>query len=340
MLASLRQLPLMKGERLVGYRREVGCDLRARRRGLGGESARDRLHLHRRARLASLGAGSLLLGHAGRHPAQGHPRWHRDRGAESRAQVQRDGARRRPQPARLRARFELSRARARRRRPRDPRVSLAGQVPEQPQRRHRALGWDDLLLRPVVRPLPRLRDRALARAWLAGSLPDSARWWSGRARPCGRRGRVRHAERSLLLTRRVADVHQRHAAGAHQGLRRQRGRHPGQRSDVLRGRRNRSHRGGHPRRDEMRRAWEHLGHGARRRLGHLARRRASRHDRACPRTSAITPGVGPTGTRCSSRRARPCTPSERSSVLAASPTCGGRRRRCPTISHSLRAVVP
>ena len=37
---------------------------------------------------------------------------------------------------------------------RDPRLPLAGQVPEQPERRDRPLGRHDLLLRPVVRPLP------------------------------------------------------------------------------------------------------------------------------------------------------------------------------------------
>ena len=51
-----------------------------------------------------------------------------------------------------------------------------------------------------------------------------------------------------------------------------------ERPHVLRGRRHRRHRGGHPGRDEVRRAREHLGDRAGRRLGHLIRGRAPRHD--------------------------------------------------------------
>ena len=74
----------------------------------------------------------------------------------------------------------------------------------------RPLRRDDLLLRSLVRALPRLRDRARAGARLAGRLPDPAGRRPGRARARGRRGRVRDAERALLLARRVAAVHQRH----------------------------------------------------------------------------------------------------------------------------------
>ena len=66
-----------------------------------------------------------------------------------------------------------------------------------------------------------------------------------------------------------------------------------ERTDVLRRRRHRRDRGGHPGRDEVRRARQHLGHRARRRLGDLARRRAPRHGRSCPRTSATTRWGGP-----------------------------------------------
>ena len=66
------------------------------------------------------------------------------------------------------------------------------------------------------------RERELG--W-QGVFRDPARRRPGRARPRRRRGRVRDAERPLLLARRVADVHQRHAGRLHQGLRRQRRRH-------------------------------------------------------------------------------------------------------------------
>ena len=81
------------------------------------------------------------------------------------------------------------------------RVPLRGQVPEQPERRHRPLGRDDLLLRPVVRALPRLRDRARARARLAGRLPDPAGGGQDELELVVGEGRVRDAERALLLAR-------------------------------------------------------------------------------------------------------------------------------------------
>ena len=64
-----------------------------------------------------------------------------------------------------------------------------------------------------------------ARARLAGRVPHPARRRAGRARAGGGAGRVRHAERALLLAGRVAPLHQRHAPRAHQGVRRARGRH-------------------------------------------------------------------------------------------------------------------
>ena len=52
-------------------------------------------------------------------------------------------------------------------------------------------------------------------------------------------------------------------------------------------------RGGHPRRDEVRRAREHLGHRSEGRLGHLAAGRAPRHRRSCRRTSGNHTWGGP-----------------------------------------------
>ena len=99
-------------------------------------------------------------------------------------------------------------------------------------------------------------------------------------------GRVRHAERPLLLARRVAAVRQRHASRAHQGLGRGRGRLARRRPDVLRRCRHGRHRGRHPRRDEVRRAREHLGHRAQGRLGDLLRAASTSGRSRCPRASA------------------------------------------------------
>ena len=109
--------------------------------------------------------------------------------------------------------------------------------------------------------MPGFGDRARARARLAGRLPDPARRRRRLELVVGK-DEFEHAERALLLARRVAAVHQRHAAGAHQGLRRQRRRHALERPHVLRRHRHRRDRGGHPRRDEVRRARQRLGHRA------------------------------------------------------------------------------
>ena len=82
---------------------------------------------------------------------------------------------------------------------------------------------------------PGFGDRARPGARLAGRLPDSTRRRPGRARSRGRRGRVRDAERPLLLARRVAALHQRHAARPHQGLRRQCRRHARERRMFFEG---------------------------------------------------------------------------------------------------------
>ena len=164
---------------------------------------------------------------------------------------------------------------------------------------------------------------------LAGRVPDPAGWRPGRARPRRRAGRVRDAERPLLLTRRVAALRQRHPAGVHQGLRRERRRHARERPHVLRRRRHGRDRGGHPRRDEVRRAGQHLGHGPGRRLGDLAGRRAPRHD---PRPrERRQPHLGRAGLAHAVHPARPVpsTRSARSSARAASRTCA-RRSTCPS----------
>ena len=161
-----------------GYRREVGCDLRARRGGLRGRAGRDRVHVHGGSGLAPDRALPPLLGHARRHAPQVHARRRRRGRDEPVEQVQRAHLRRRPQSARLRARHELARPRAARRDARDDREPLRGQGAEQPERRVRPLERGDPLLGPVVRPHARLRRgaRAGARASRAstGSRPAAA----------------------------------------------------------------------------------------------------------------------------------------------------------------------
>ena len=89
----------------------------------------------------------------------------------------------RGQPARLRARHELARPRAARRHARDDRLALRGQGAEQPERRHRPLRRDDLLLRSLVRPHAGLRrgaraassaSRASTRSRRAAASPSSS----------------------------------------------------------------------------------------------------------------------------------------------------------------------
>ena len=250
--------------------------------------------------------------------------------------MQRHDARRQPRPDRLRARHERALAREARRLEGAARLPLRGQVPEQPQRRLRALRRVDLLLRPVVRALPGLRHRARARAGLAGRLPDPARRRPGRHRARRRPERVRDAERRLLLAGRVARLHQRHAAGSHQGVRRERGRHVLERPHVLRGSRLGRDRGGDPGRDEVRRARQHLGDRAWRRLGHLARSRAPRRDQRPGEHRQPVAGAATTGTPCSSRARRPCTRSAPRSARVTSPTCPERRRRWTRSTRRLR----
>ena len=216
-------------------RREVRQARKRHRRERRGRAARHRLHLHRRPDLEPDRPVPALLGHAGRHaPAVGRAERHRgDREPEQ--QGQRHDAGRERAADRVRALDELARAHGSRREehePRSPRLPLRGPGAEQPERRVRQVGRVDLVLRPVVRAHARLRRRARARARLAGRLPRRP----GRRRPGARRrqGRVRAAERPLLLARRVAALHQRHPEGVDQGLRRRRGQHPLERPAVLR----------------------------------------------------------------------------------------------------------
>ena len=236
----------------------------------------------------------------------------RPRCAKPGVQVQRHDARRRPQPARLRARDEPARARA----PGSDaeREILAfhyeGKDLNSPNDVVRPLGRHDLLLRPLVRAHARLRHRARARARLAGRVHDPARRRPERPAPGGRTGRVRDAERALLLARRVAALHQRHA-----------GRATSTSTTSLPTGRSRTaacfaegigdgdlEEGGlvdGMKCDEQR---QHLGHGPRRRLGVQRGGRAPRRGRDPGERRATSPGAAPTGTRCSCRRPRPSTP--------------------------------
>ena len=214
-LASRRQPPSRKGTRSARNRREVATRSTTSSRRARGSSSSRRDSPSPRGRSGTPSEQVLYFSDM---PADIRRKVTLDGTVtevpEPVVQVQRHDARRRPQPARLRARHELARPRAHRRRARDARLPLAGQGPEQPERRHRPLGRHDLLLRPVVRPLARLRHRARARARLAGRLPHPARRRQDELELVVARGRVRDAERPLLLARRVAAVHQRHAGRA------------------------------------------------------------------------------------------------------------------------------
>ena len=203
----IRVAPTVRSEirerrRSAGNRREVGRDLRPRRAGLRGRAGGDRVHLHRGADLAPDGALPPLLRHAGRRPPQVHPGERRRGGHEAVEQVQRHDLRRRAEPARLRARHELARPRAPGRHARDDRLALRGQGAEQPQRRLRALGRLDLLLRPLVRADARLRRGARARARLPGRLPDRSRRRRARARRRPRRATSSRTGSASLRTSR------------------------------------------------------------------------------------------------------------------------------------------
>ena len=92
----------------------------------------------------------------------------------------------------------------------------SGQAAQQPERHRRCHRRIDLLHRSGLWPGGVLWRAAAAGAVVPGRLPDRRR-----RRPADTAGRrFRPAERSLLLAGRVAAVHQRHRARAHQGVRR------------------------------------------------------------------------------------------------------------------------
>ena len=156
----------------------------------------------------------------------------------------------------------------------------------------RQVGRVDLVLRPVVRAHARLRRRARARARLAGRLPASARAAATRELVVEQdeyeqpNGLCFSPDESLLY---INDTPKR----VDQGLRRRRGQHALERPHVLRGHRHRRDRGGHPRRDEVRRAGQHLGHRPRRRLGDQRRTASTSARSGSPRTPATSTWGGP-----------------------------------------------
>ena len=221
---------------------------------------------------------ALALERAGRHGA----------GRVADLQGQRHGVRGRRQPAGLRAGHELAHPDPAGRAPAGRRLPLPGQVPEQPQRRHRPFGRKHLLHRPELRPLAGgRRRRPRVRARLPGRVPGAAGRRRRRARGGGEG--VRAAERAVLLARRKHPVRQRPAEP--QGLRRRAGRVAVERAD--RARPDGQHRGAgqrQPGRDGVRRARQRLVHRARRDLGHRPGRRPARHHRDA--RGVRQPGLG------------------------------------------------
>ena len=117
---------------------------------------------------------------------------------------------------------------------------------------------------------------------------------------CRRSGRVRRAERAVLLTGRIGALRQRLAGAEVKVVRRRRRRCACQRPTPSRRHRQRSPARGERRRDGVRRARQHLGHRPGRRLGADARRRAPR-DRPCAGgRAAASRGAARICARCSS----------------------------------------
>ena len=159
------------------------------------------------------------------------------------------------------------------------RVPLRGQVPEQPERRDcvRSDGTiyfsDPWYGRMPVFGIERERElgwQGVFRIPPGGGQDElAARRRAATSTRC-RTGSASRPDESLLYVNdtpgayiKVYDVERR--------------RHARERPHVLRRHRHRRHRGGHPGRDEVRRAREHLGHRPEGRLGDLPRGRASRH---------------------------------------------------------------
>ena len=144
------------------------------RRLRAGRPARHRLHLHRRADLASGRSLSPVLRHAGRRAAALGRARRRARGAAAVEQAQRHDLRRRPEPDRLRARDLEPGARTAGRAARGARVAFRRAGAQLAERCLRALRRLDLFLRSLVRPHAGLRRRAAAPARLPGRLSHAA----------------------------------------------------------------------------------------------------------------------------------------------------------------------
>ena len=244
-----------------------------RRPRRAGTADRLGLRVHRGTDLASGRALSAVLRHAGRRASAVGRGGRGARGHAPLQQVQRHDLRCGPEPRHLRARDVESGAPAPGRAARGPRLALRGQGAQQPERRLRALRRIDLLHRSVVRADAGFRRRTAARARLAGRVPRIA----GReARSRGRQAPVRPAERTLLLARREPALRQRHDPGPHPGVRRGPRRIALARAALRTG--NPLLAGGRcPRRDEVRRQRQRLGHRTGRHPGLLPARRAARH---------------------------------------------------------------
>ena len=114
------------------------------------------------------------------------------------------------------------------------------------------------------------------------------------------RGRVRPAQRALLLARRDAALRQRLAARAGQGVRRRRRRLASATAGMLHESIGSGvHGRGQRRRHGVRRARQRLGHRPGRRLGAHARGRAHRHRRDAARSAAASLGRRSDLRRCS-----------------------------------------
>ena len=157
------------------------------------------------------------------------------------------------------------------------RLALRGPGAEQPERRLRPLGRRRSTSPTRGTGACRLRHRARA-ACSAARASSASRPAAATPSSSSTSDEYEQPNGLCFSPGRVAALHQRHAGALIKVYDVERRRHPRQRPHVLRGRRLRRDRGGHPGRDEVRRAREHLGHGPGRRLGDQLRGRAPRRD--------------------------------------------------------------
>ena len=318
--APLTALDSRKGEEGLGVERRSPTRLaRARRRGRGGRAGRHRVHVHggadlerRRAAASSSATCRATCGGAG-------PRSGVREVMNPSQQVQRADLRRRGQPARLRARHELARARAARRHARDARHALPGQGAELPERRHRrARTGRSTSPTPATGACPVFGDRARAASSASRASTDRARAaaspssWSAEDEFEQPNGLCFSPDESLLYINDTPRAQIRSSTC--------RRRHALERAAVLRGHRLGRDRGGHPGRDEVRRARQRLGHRPGRRLGHLPGGRAPGRRSRCPENTGNLTWGGPTGTSSSSRARPRSTASTSRSARRRSPT--------------------